>query len=160
MYCKNCGKQIADDSNFCRFCGNGVLGSSWQEPLVPTHSPTIKKNIEQQNRCVTPKKGNRLVALFLWSVVVCICCTLGYAAVRYEDSKPCDNEHYWGSSVYDPGMLFGGVDYQNVVTDIRKDKYKAGIKKMAIYSFPISLGILVIGAILTGTMNNNNNPNN
>ena len=24
MYCKNCGKQIADDSKFCKYCGTLV----------------------------------------------------------------------------------------------------------------------------------------
>ena len=39
------------------------------------------------------------------------------------------------------------------ITWMRKDGYESGIKKMAIYSFPISFGILVLGAIITGTKN-------
>ena len=25
MYCKHCGKQIADDSSFCQYCGEKVI---------------------------------------------------------------------------------------------------------------------------------------
>ena len=27
MYCKHCGKEIADDSKFCRYCGTYLLGA-------------------------------------------------------------------------------------------------------------------------------------
>jgi len=152
MYCKHCGKEIADDSIFCKYCGNGVVDSSNQGSSTPTPSPTNEKITKPQGAKTVPQKGNRLAAIFLWSVVICVCCTLGYAAIRYEDSKPYDTEHYFGSSAYDPGMLFGG-DYQDTLTWIRQDEYKAGITKTAIYSFPIAFGILVLGAILTGAKN-------
>lgn len=152
MYCKHCGKEIADDSKFCKFCGNGVADSLNQESSTPKPSPANEKTSELQSTNTPPKKGNRLVALFLWSVLICVCCTIGYAVIRYEDSKPYDSEHYFGFSAYDPGMLIGG-DYEDQLTWIRQDKYKAGIKKTTIYSFPIAFGVLVLGAIFTGTMN-------
>lgn len=153
MYCKHCGKEIADDSKFCKFCGNGVADSSNQESSTPKPSPTNEKIYELQSTNTPSKKGNRLVVLFLWSMLICVCCTLEYAAIRYEDSKPYDSEHYFGFSVYDPDMLIEGNNYQDQLTWIRQDEYKAGIKKTAIYSFPIAFGVLVLGAILTGTRN-------
>ena len=32
MYCKNCGKQIDDDSRFCQHCGTSFTGNSQEEP--------------------------------------------------------------------------------------------------------------------------------
>lgn len=152
MYCKHCGKEIADDSKFCKYCGNGVVDSSNQGSSKYTPNPTTRMPTEPQSTQPIPKKGNRLAALFLWSVLICVCCTIGYAVIRYEDSKPYDSEHYFGFSVYDPNALIG-TDYQDQLTWIREDKYKAGIRKTAIYSFPIAFGALVLGAIFTGTMN-------
>ncbi len=43
MYCKNCGKQIDSDSNFCRNCGAKQLVSSDH----PTNSPEQGKHIPQ-----------------------------------------------------------------------------------------------------------------
>jgi hypothetical protein len=152
MYCKHCGKEIAIDSKFCKFCGNGVADSSNQESSTPKPNLTNEKISELQSTNTPSKKGNRLAAIFLWSVLICVCCTLGYATIRYEDSKPYDSEHYWGFSAYDPGGLMG-INYQDHLTWIREDKYKDGIRTTAIYSFPIAFGVLVLGAILTGTMN-------
>jgi hypothetical protein len=30
MYCKHCGKEIADDSNFCNYCGSSLLSISFR----------------------------------------------------------------------------------------------------------------------------------
>jgi hypothetical protein len=43
-------------------------------------------------------------------------------------------------------------DVYEDISWIRKDEYHKGIERMAIYSFPISLGVLVLGAIFTGKM--------
>ena len=77
MYCKHCGKEIADDSKFCKYCGNGVVDSSNQESATPTTSPAKEKTTEPQSTNTAPNKGNRLAALFLWSVLICVCCSLG-----------------------------------------------------------------------------------
>lgn len=159
MYCKKCGKQISDDSRFCRYCG-----SEQDTPCVQIEKVIATKNVvdkvEDALNPITSKpqiksKGNRLVLLFLWSIAISIICTIGYAVVRSEDAKPYDSEHYWGSSVYDSQSMTGGTieSLHEDITWMRKDGYESGIKKMAIYSFPISFGILVLGAIITGTMN-------
>lgn len=154
MYCKHCGKELADDSKFCEYCGKGVADTSIQESPMQAHGFTKDKATDSQSINSVSKNGNRLATIFLWSVLICICCTLGYATIRYEDSKPCDSEHYFGFSVYDPGLIMGS-SYEDDLTWIRQDKYYAGIKKTAIYSFPIAFGVLVLGAIFTGTMNKN-----
>ncbi len=35
MYCKKCGKEIDEDSNFCRYCGANVIESSFEKNDVP-----------------------------------------------------------------------------------------------------------------------------
>lgn len=161
MYCKKCGKQISDDSKFCRYCGSEQDQSVEQIGQVSTTNDVVD-TVKEAPRTIPEKlqtkpKGNRLVQLFLWSIAICIICTIGYAVVRSEDSKPYDSEHYWGSSVYDPQSIMGGTieSVHEDITWMRKEGYESGIKKMAIYSFPISFGILVLGAIFTGAMNKN-----
>ena len=40
MYCKHCGKQIADDSTFCQYCG-GKVDTPAQEPKEDS---TVEQN--------------------------------------------------------------------------------------------------------------------
>jgi hypothetical protein len=89
-----------------------------------------------------------LLSIFLWSLAICAICTIGYAVIRSEDAKPYDNTHYWGSSAYDTKGILVGDDYGDQLTWMRKSGYEKGIKKMALYSFPISFGLLVIVALL------------
>lgn len=162
MYCKQCGKQIADDSKFCRYCG-----STQDEPSVSQESPMSSNNeVSVDNSKDVPSdtsitttnkegKSNRLGKIFLLSIGICILCTIGYAVIRNEDSKPYDAAHYWGSSVYDTkGSLMG--EYEDQLTWMREDGYKKGIKNMAIYSFLISFGVLVVGSLISKSSNNRN----
>jgi hypothetical protein len=89
-----------------------------------------------------------LLSIFLWSLAICAICTIGYAVIRSEDAKPYDDTHYWGSSAYDTKGILVGDDYGDQLTWMRKSGYEKGIKKMALYSFPISFGLLVIVALL------------
>lgn len=52
MFCKHCGKQIADDSTFCQYCGGKqtVNDSSTREELVKTtQSLNVNGNISVSN---------------------------------------------------------------------------------------------------------------
>ena len=40
MYCKHCGKQIADDSSFCQYCGEKVI----DELLLSENSTILPAN--------------------------------------------------------------------------------------------------------------------
>ena len=105
----------------------------------------------RQESCNKVKSKNRVLPLFLWALVVSAICTIGYAIVRHEDSKPYDKNHYWGSSTYDTNGMLWGDDYGDQLTQIRKVGYEKGIKNMVLYSFPISFGILLIGALLNNS---------
>ena len=136
MYCKHCGKQIADDSKFCKHCGSNQYDS--------TTSPNLRKSSESLCFNKYIKKRNKLITIFLWSIVISICCALGYATINYEDSKPINFVGYFPEN------------YKKFQNEIKIDKYKDGIRRTAICSFPIAFGVMVLGAILTGTMNKNN----
>ena len=46
MYCKHCGKQIADDSSFCQYCGEKVIDESLLQESS-TILPANNKNISE-----------------------------------------------------------------------------------------------------------------
>ena len=46
MYCKHCGKQIADDSKFCQHCGGS------QEDTTTTFSTEVKSDSPKQEKVV------------------------------------------------------------------------------------------------------------
>lgn len=157
MYCKFCGKIITDDSAFCRHCGKMLHVTPLHkfDTASKADKVTCNKNNNVRSDSNSKRKGrSRLGAIFILSITISIICTLGYALIRYEDSQPRDNTHYWGSSAYDPDVICGGnIEYvYEELNYTRKQKYEEGIKRIAIYSFPIAFGVLVIGAIITGTM--------
>lgn len=142
IFCKHCGRKIAPYSQYCQYCGGNL------QELEP---PNWKEMNMRKESCNKVKSKNRVLPLFLWALVVSAICTIGYAIVRYEDSKPYDKNHYWGSSTYDTNGMLWGDDYGDQLTQMRKVGYEKGIKNMVLYSFPISFGILLIGALLNNS---------
>lgn len=48
MYCKHCGKQIADDSSFCQYCGEKVIDElllSENSTILPANNKTFRKKV-------------------------------------------------------------------------------------------------------------------
>jgi uncharacterized membrane protein YfcA len=50
MYCKNCGKQIEDESKFCEYCGVGISTNSQQEQPIQTQNEFSQPNYSSQHR--------------------------------------------------------------------------------------------------------------
>lgn len=120
MYCKNCGKQIADDSKFCKYCGALVEDSI----TTKNHSDEIKEDskivvstkeespvkIEIKKKSIVKEStaANEIVANFkmlgiafiLWLVYI-----LGFSVVHQKDIKQMDENSYYGESCYDPSNL-------------------------------------------------------
>ncbi len=44
MYCKHCGRQIADDSKFCEFCGQ-LVQKTYSDPVIPEQEPAPMEEI-------------------------------------------------------------------------------------------------------------------
>lgn len=45
MFCRHCGKEIADDSHFCPICGAEVTGASSNQPEKKSESLKVRKSI-------------------------------------------------------------------------------------------------------------------
>ena len=61
MFCKNCGKEIADDTKFCSFCGASQVESDTPKVETPVaKNPAAKPNVSKKSRMVAA-----LLAFFL-----------------------------------------------------------------------------------------------
>ena len=76
MYCKHCGKSIADDSTFCQFCGGIVSSKSTIEtPSIPLQTDSsvkekiIKENDDGNSESFKPQHINTLKYVGIWSAV-------------------------------------------------------------------------------------------
>ena len=57
MYCKHCGKEIADDSKFCRYCGKAQDSTNEVQPEKPVGSIEPQSGSQSiKVELVTPKK--------------------------------------------------------------------------------------------------------
>ena len=57
MYCKHCGKEIADDSKFCRYCGKAQDSTNEDQPEKPVGSIESQSGSQSiKVELVTPKK--------------------------------------------------------------------------------------------------------
>ena len=129
MYCKHCGKQIADDSSFCQYCGGKVT----DESLLQESSTILPANNENNSEESTPeviiatkganpiqvevsKKGkdnnstiaNEIVGnLKMAGIALCIFLVymMGFVLIHLKDVKPLDENSYWGESCYDPATM-------------------------------------------------------
>ena len=118
MYCKNCGKEIADDSKFCQHCGASLMSSEQREKKVevelsnkdgePIQVEVSKKKVDHSNTVANEIVGNLKmigIALILLAAYMLI-----LVIVRQKDIKHYDyatHESYFGESCYDPNYLTG-----------------------------------------------------
>ena len=72
MYCKNCGKEIADGSRFCSHCGADAMGNAPQQPVINVINNNTNTNKFHGIGYIHKKKW---VAFFL-------CLFLGYLGVH------------------------------------------------------------------------------
>ena len=125
MYCKHCGKQIADDSSFCQYCGEKVIDElllSENSTILPANNKNISEEGTSEVIIVTKeanpiqvevsKKGkdnsstiaNEIVGnLKMVGVALCIFLVymMGVVLIHSKDAKPLDENSYWGESCYD-----------------------------------------------------------
>lgn len=124
MYCKNCGKQISDDSIFCRFCGtcleeeicinNEVIADKKDIPkdIAPLkEEPVIKVEIKKKEPSTKANTFAKEVVANLKMLVLALGLFIAYMLCfiisRQDDIKPMDDNSYWGESCYDPKTLSG-----------------------------------------------------
>ena len=120
MYCKHCGKQIADDSSFCQYCGEKVIDElllSENSTILPANNKNISEEGTSEVIIVTKeanpiqvevsKKGkdnsstiaNEIVGnLKMVGVALCIFLVymMGVVLIHSKDAKPLDeNRAQW-----------------------------------------------------------------
>lgn len=130
MYCKHCGKQIADDSCFCQYCGGGVTDESLlkenddeipaNKEFVPEESASeiliIKKSNPIQVEILEKKTDNsssianemignlKMVGIALG---IFLAYMIGFVLIHAKDAKPLEDYNHWGESCYDPTSISG-----------------------------------------------------
>ncbi|WP_302814051.1 zinc ribbon domain-containing protein [Leyella stercorea] len=125
MYCKKCGKQISDDSKYCKHCGILVDETvPANNADIPTTTQELKSEVVVTSRENTPVKieiskkttikestiANEIVAnlkmvgiaVILWSVYI-----LGFMCMHSKDTKTMNENSWYGESCYDPSSLSG-----------------------------------------------------
>ncbi len=69
MFCKECGKQIEDDSKFCMYCGKEYVNVQKNSP--PEFNPIITNNrIEKINKVLGLNISNKLIGFYLLWVLI------------------------------------------------------------------------------------------
>jgi uncharacterized membrane protein YvbJ len=80
MYCKKCGREIADDSKFCQYCGTAQVSDPQQvveEPKkdVTLEIPSIKTDIS--------KEAKICIGVYaVWFLVNLVCIFLDYSPLE------------------------------------------------------------------------------
>lgn len=129
MYCKHCGKQIADDSSFCQYCGGKVKNESLSpesNTVLPANSKNesekstseiviatkeanpIKVEVSQKRKGNSSTLANEIVGnLKMGGIAFCIFLVymIGFVLIHSKDAKPLGENSYWGESCYDPATM-------------------------------------------------------
>ncbi|MBQ9655883.1 MAG: zinc-ribbon domain-containing protein [Prevotella sp.] len=81
MYCKYCGKEIADDSKFCQHCGGEQVAQSSKKEMAESKSgtpieegkvieiPTIKTNFSERTKWLLLAYGTWFIFNLYWLLV-------------------------------------------------------------------------------------------
>lgn len=129
MYCKHCGKQIADDSYFCQYCGGKVM----EEPLSQESSTVLPANSDNESEesisevIIATKEANLIQVevsqkgkdnssaianeivgnIKMAGIALCIFLVymIGFVLIHSKDARTLDNNSFWGESCYDPATM-------------------------------------------------------
>lgn len=132
MYCKNCGKQIADNSSFCQYCGEKVVNEALLQEsstilhdnnknisetgtseviIVTKEANPIQVEVSKKGKDNSSTIANEIVGnLKMVGVALCIFLVymMGVVLIHSKDAKPLDENSYWGESCYDPTTMSSG----------------------------------------------------
>lgn len=93
MYCPNCGKQIEDDANFCRYCGKNLDVNNVQKSEEITNN-TDNNNKKTHTAFVRSTSSSDLASLsvFIILLVGIISCVIIW---NWNNIKKTDNKPIW-----------------------------------------------------------------
>ena len=96
MYCKNCGKEIADDSKFCQHCGTAQLEVQVNEPTPVVEQP--KKEVVIEIPSIKTNLSNKAkigIGIYsVWFLVNLLCMFLDANSASHASRKfyPFDSD--------------------------------------------------------------------
>lgn len=134
MICKNCGKEIAEDSSFCEFCGKPCQNVS--------KNPDIKTNVKSSSK--KGKTAAKIIGTFLLITVLLV----GYFAYV---SYWYDNNYYGIADSTIEKMSYSGEQLvSNIEIDAENNYLKLNLSKNNFEEIiPDSLDIKSIGTAFT-----------
>lgn len=123
MYCKHCGKEIADDSKFCQHCGERQFdveskNDESNEKIIQIHNIARDDYSSQVNVVNKGKNKNNIIAneiignlkmIGLAASFVALY-LLGFRIIHFKDISKYDYEtknSFFGESCYDPSVITG-----------------------------------------------------
>lgn len=83
MICPRCGKDIADGSSFCNFCGEKILPQGFQQPTIRTPRQQALKDLYERKFTIPQleediqflrKKGRIFIVFFIICFVLTLVC--------------------------------------------------------------------------------------
>ena len=85
MYCKNCGKEIADDSKFCQYCGTAQQQEQVCEPKQVVEEPKREVTLEIPSiKTNLSKEAKICIGVYaVWFLVNLVCIFLDYRSLDY-----------------------------------------------------------------------------
>lgn len=94
MYCKNCGKEIADDSRFCQYCGTA---QQQVQETVPVVGKAEDKSVAKATSAIANLSTKAKIGIgiyVIWFLVNFLCIFLDYIPISYasEDFYPFYDE--------------------------------------------------------------------
>ena len=147
MYCKHCGKQIADDSAFCQYCGGKVdapaqeskedstidqveqLAEKEQQPaqevvLTTKEAQPLQVEVSKKTKDNSSTIANEIVGnlkMIGFALACWVVFMIGFIAVHQKDIKQ-HPDSYWGESCYDEVITgnFGSLNYQDILAEYKR----------------------------------------
>ena len=81
MFCKNCGKEIPEDSKFCSFCGYKLEMESSQSNPEEQSQPEFSENTEQAKsadvKVMIAHRGTMILVFGILGISGVLCCCVG-----------------------------------------------------------------------------------
>lgn len=127
MYCKHCGKQIADDSTFCQYCGgkldNSTTGlkdsfdkETFNKVSVDASISTKDENpiqieVSKKKTNNSPTIANEIVGnlkMIGLGLILSLIYILFFISIKSNEARPLTDSGYLGESCYDPTNMSGG----------------------------------------------------
>ncbi len=131
MFCRQCGKQIPDDSRFCPECGEKVFEDSLQQRINSDN----KHNLQSKGNSIKQKKRTAIIFAVLMSIIIVFALALSFSKpkINLNDYIVVSFEGYDGQGYasiefdYDKLLYDHGNDILSAYQSMHKNDSVEGI---------------------------------